>query len=90
MPHARADESGAKCWEHGISLSGSGWMKPPALPLALKGGVPSYQVEDEEGRTHLRIYLPIGEQDEDRCCLWRSDHAGFASRSIFGTALAEQ
>ena len=31
--------------------------------LALKSGVPSHQVEDEEGRTHLLINLPI-EEDE--------------------------
>jgi hypothetical protein len=29
---------------------------------ALKTGVPSYQVEDEEGRTHLLIQLTIEEQ----------------------------
>ncbi len=27
------------------------------------------QVEDEEGRTHLLIHLPIEEEDEDRWCL---------------------
>jgi hypothetical protein len=31
--------------------------------LALKTGVPSYQVEDEEGRTHLLIHLPIGRSE---------------------------
>jgi hypothetical protein len=46
------------------------------VALALKTGVPSYQVEDEEGRTHLLIHLPI-EEDEDRWCLWRPDHTGF-------------
>ncbi len=40
------------------------------------GIAPSYQVEDEEGRTHLLIHLPIEEEDEDRSCLWRPDHAG--------------
>jgi hypothetical protein len=27
------------------------------VALALKGGVPTYQLEDEEGRTHLLIHL---------------------------------
>jgi hypothetical protein len=52
-------------------------------------GVPTYQVEDEEGRTHLLIQLPV-EEDEDRSCLWRPDHAGFDSRSIFEGALVEE
>ena len=34
------------------------WVdETPGVALALKGGVPSYQVEDEEGRTHLLIHL---------------------------------
>jgi hypothetical protein len=36
------------------------------IALALKTGVPSYQVEDEEGRIHLLINLPIDEENEDR------------------------
>jgi hypothetical protein len=36
------------------------------VALALKTGVPTYQVEDEEGRTHLLIQLAIEEEDEDR------------------------
>ena len=28
------------------------------VALALRTGVPSYQVEDEEGKTHLLIHLP--------------------------------
>ena len=60
------------------------------VALALKTGVPSYQVEDEEGRTRLLIHLLIEEGDEDRWCLWRPDHAGFDSRSIFGSALIEE
>ena len=47
------------------------------VALALKGGVPTYQVEDEEGRIHLLLHLPIEEQNEDRWCLWRPDLAGF-------------
>ena len=43
------------------------WMDESlGIPLALSGGVPSYQVEDEEGRTHLLIHLPIEEENEDR------------------------
>jgi hypothetical protein len=48
------------------------------------------QVEDQEGRTHLLIHLTIEEEDEDRWCLWRPDHAGFDSRSIFEGALVEE
>jgi len=48
--------------------------------------VPTYEVEDKEGRTHLLIHLPI-EEDGDRWCLWRPDQAGFDSRSIFEGAL---
>ena len=36
------------------------------------------------------IYLPIEEQHEHRWCLWRPDHAGFDSRSIFEGALIEE
>jgi hypothetical protein len=71
------------------SLS-SGWMQPRALHLSSKTGVPSYQVEDEEGRTHLLIRLAIEEQNEHRWCLWRPGHAGFSSRSIFEGALIEE
>jgi hypothetical protein len=60
------------------------------VALALKGGVPTYQVEDKEGRTLLLIHLPIEEDDENRWCLWRPDHAGFDSRSIFEGALVEE
>jgi hypothetical protein len=58
------------------------WMdETSGVALALKTGVPNYQVEDEEGRTHLLLHLPIEEENEDRSCLWRPDHAGFDSRS---------
>ena len=60
------------------------------VALALKGGVPTYQVEDEEGTTHLLIQLTIEEKDADRWCLWRPDHSGFDSRSIFEGALIEE
>jgi hypothetical protein len=62
---------------------------PAIIALALKTGVPTYQVEDEEGRTHLLIHLQIEEEGEDRWCLWRPDHAGFDSKSIFEGALVE-
>jgi hypothetical protein len=32
------------------------------VALALQGGVPTYQVGDEEGRTYLLIHLPIEEK----------------------------
>jgi hypothetical protein len=54
--------------------------------LALKGGVPTYQVEDEEGRIQLVIHLPIEEEDEHRWCLWRPDQAGSDFQSIFWSA----
>ena len=38
------------------------WMdEVSGVALALKTGVPSYQVEDEEGRIHLLIHLAIEE-----------------------------
>jgi hypothetical protein len=46
------------------------------IALELETRVPSYQVEDEEGRIHLLIHLSI-EDREHRWCLWRPDHAGF-------------
>ena len=65
------------------------WMdETSGVALALKTSVPSYQVEDEEGRIHLPVRLPI-EEDGDRWCLWRPDQAGFDSRSIFEGALIE-
>jgi hypothetical protein len=57
---------------------------------ALSSGVPSYQVEDEEGRIHLLIHLPLEEDNEDKWRLWRPDQAGFDSRSIFDGALVEE
>jgi hypothetical protein len=64
--------------------------KTSGVALDLKTGVPTYQVEDEEGRTHLLIHLPIEDENEARWCLWRPDHAGFDSRSIFEGALIEE
>ena len=67
------------------------WMdETSGVALELKTGVPSYRAENEEGRAHLLIHLPIEEENEDRWCLWRRDHAGFDSRSIFDGALVEQ
>jgi hypothetical protein len=48
------------------------WMdETSGVALDLKTGVPTYQVENEEGRTHLLIHLAIEEQNEHRWCLWR-------------------
>jgi hypothetical protein len=67
------------------------WMDETSeIALALKTGVPSYQVEDEEGRIHFLLHLPIEEQNEDRRCLWLPDQAGFDSRSIFEGAPVEE
>jgi hypothetical protein len=67
------------------------WMDETlGIALALKGGVPSYEVEDEEGRIHLLLHLTLEEENEDRWCLWRPDHAGFDVRSIFNGALVEE
>jgi hypothetical protein len=60
------------------------------VALDLETGVPCYQVEDEEGRIHLLLHLPIEEKKEDRWCLWRPDQAGFDFRSIFEGALVEE
>jgi hypothetical protein len=64
--------------------------KVSGVALDLKTGVPCYQVEDEEGRIHLLLQLPIGEDNENRWVLWRPDQAGFDSRSIFHGALVEE
>jgi hypothetical protein len=73
-----------------LPLSNSGWMKPRALRSHSRPAFPTYQVEDEEGRTNLLIYLAIEEQHEHRLCLWRPDQAGFDSKSIFHGALVEE
>jgi hypothetical protein len=62
----------------------------PGVALSVKTAVPSYHVEDEEGRTHLLVHLRIEEENESRWCLWRPDHVGFDSRSIFESALIEE
>ena len=64
--------------------------KVSGVALDLETGVPCYQVEDEEGRIHLLLQLPIGGENENRWCLWRPDHSGFDSRSIFEGALVEE
>jgi hypothetical protein len=64
--------------------------KVSGVMLDLGTGVPCYQVEDEEGRIHLLLLLAIGEENENRWCLWRPDHTGFDSRSIFEGALIEE
>jgi hypothetical protein len=67
------------------------WLdEASGIALALKTGVPSYEVEDEEGRIHLLLHLPIEEENQARWCLWRPDQAGFDSRSIFEGALVEE
>lgn len=58
------------------------------VALALQSGVPAFHVEDEEGRMHLLINLPIL-ADEHRWCLWRPDLSSFGSRTLFEGALFE-
>jgi len=66
------------------------WIdKTSGMALELNTGVPSYQVDDEEGRTHLLIDLPV-EANEHRWCLWRPDLAGFDAKSIFEAALIDE
>jgi hypothetical protein len=65
-------------------------MRLQAPRLRSERPFPSYQVEDEEGRIHLLLHLPIEEKGEGRWCLWRPDQAGFDSRSIFEGALVEE
>ena len=64
--------------------------KVSGIMLDLGTGVPCYQVEDEERRIHLLLQIPTGDEDENRWCLWRPDHSGFDSRSIFEGALIEE
>ena len=64
--------------------------KISGVALDLETGVPCYQPEDEEGRIHLLLHLPIEEENDDRWCLWRPDQAGFDSRSIFDGGLVEE
>jgi hypothetical protein len=67
------------------------WMDATSgAALERKTGVPTYQVEDHEGRTHLLIHLAIEEQHEHRWCPWRPDHADFDSRSILEGSLVEE
>ena len=66
------------------------WLdETSGIALALRRSVPSYEVEDEEGRIHLLLHLPIEEENEERWCLRRPDQAGFDSRSVFDGALVE-
>jgi hypothetical protein len=60
------------------------------VALELKTGVPTYQVEDEEGTIHLLLHLLIEEENEHRWCLWRPDHTASDSRSIFESPLIEE
>ncbi|SRR5260370_40208798 len=67
------------------------WMdETSGVALALETGIPSIKSKTRKGRTHLLIHVPIEEENEDRWCLWRPDHAGFDSRSIFDGALVEE
>jgi hypothetical protein len=56
------------------------------ITLALETGVPSYQVEDEEGRIHLLLHLPIEEDGENRWCLWRPEQIRISLEGHFDGA----
>jgi hypothetical protein len=60
------------------------------VALDLKTGVPTYQIEDEEGTTHLIIHLPIQEQTEYRWCLWRPEWVMVVFVSRRGTWIVAQ
>jgi hypothetical protein len=64
--------------------------KISGVALDLKTGLPCYQVEDEEGRIHLLLQLPIEGENGGRWCLWRPDQAEFDSKSIFEVALVDE
>jgi hypothetical protein len=59
------------------------------VALDLKTGVPTYQVEDEEGGTHLLLHLTIEEENELRWCLWRPD-SGRNYWSVFNGVVARE
>jgi hypothetical protein len=45
------------------------WMDETlGASLRIQNGVPSYEVEEEEGRIHLLLHLPIEEENKDRWC----------------------
>ena len=64
--------------------------KVSGVMLDLWTGLPCYQVEDEEGRIHLLLQLPTGDENENRWCLWRPDQIDFDARSIFDGALVKE
>lgn len=47
--------------------------------LALQIGLPSYEVEDEEGRIDPLLHPPIGEESENPCSIW----SGVQERKYF-------
>jgi hypothetical protein len=59
------------------------------VALDLKTGVPTYQVEDEEGRTHLLIQLTIEEEDETDGISGGPITRAWIPRSIFEGTLLE-
>jgi hypothetical protein len=71
-----------------LPSSSSGSVKPQDRTRT-ENRRPSCEVEDEEGRIHLLLHLPIEEENEHRSSLWRPDQAGFDSLSIFDGALVE-
>src|ERR1700678_1252017 len=67
-------------------------MQPRALHLSSRPAFPPIRSKTacraeggKEGTTHLLIQLTIEEKHGQRWCLWRPDHGGFNSRSIFSS-----
>ena len=60
------------------------WIdKTSGAALDLKTGAPSYQVEDDEGRTHLLIHLPIeGRRRPPRVSGGRTTQGLISGRSL--------
>jgi hypothetical protein len=61
-------------------------LDPQLGSLAQLGrAIPTYRVQDEEGRIHLLINEP----DEEEWWLWRPDQAGIGPKSVFAGALVD-
>jgi hypothetical protein len=61
-------------------------LDPQVGSLAGLGcAIPTYRVQDEEGRIHLLINEP----DEEEWWLWRPDQAAAGPKSVFDGALVD-
>lgn len=48
-----------------------------------EAGIPSYRVQDEEGRIQLLVNMPIDEERTDEWWLWRPDQAVMGPNQFF-------